>query len=216
MAQPLAVGVDVGQRRTFAWVVDWPGWCRCGRGETAALAALGEYRARYLPVAAAAGQSLGAGAREGFVVTERLPGSATTEFGAPGAIAASDGLAMGSEDRLRYSALLVAAWDYFDQAVDGAPAELRKGPRGGGRDRDRIAEHVLGADFIYAPKVGIKVPASPSDRSAVADLRAAVCRTLGQPDTWRPGDKDWPPRYYARRSAWHVLDHAWEIQDRSS
>jgi hypothetical protein len=25
----------------------------------------------------------------------------------------------------------------------------------------------------------------------------------------------WPPAYAARRIAWHALDHAWEIEDRS-
>jgi hypothetical protein len=29
------------------------------------------------------------------------------------------------------------------------------------------------------------------------------------------GEKRWPPRYVARRMAWHLLDHAWEIEDRS-
>jgi hypothetical protein len=90
MAQPLAVGIELGQRRTFAWVIGRPGWCRSGRSETAALAALADYRARYLPIAVAAGESLGAGSREGFAVAECVPGSATTDFGAPGAIAASD------------------------------------------------------------------------------------------------------------------------------
>ncbi|MFZ0994859.1 MAG: hypothetical protein WAO09_02600 [Candidatus Dormiibacterota bacterium] len=216
MAQPLAVGVEVGQRRTFAWVVEWPGWCRSGRGETAALAALADYRARYLPIAEAAGESLGTGSGEGFAVTERAPGSMTTDFGSPGAIAAADGLALSSEDRRRYTALLVAAWDYFDQVVGDAPADLRKGPRGGGRDRDRIVEHVLEADLLYARKLGIKLSASTADRSAVTGLRTAVSRTLAQPDFSPPGAKGWPPRYYVRRAAWHLLDHAWEIQDRSS
>jgi hypothetical protein len=216
MAQPLAVGIEFAQKRSFAWVIDWPGWCRSGRSEIAALAALADYRGRYLPIATAAGERLGAGSREGFTVIVRVPGSTTTEFGAPGAIAAPDRPAMGSEDRRRYAALLVAAWDYFDQVVAGAPAELRKGPRGGGRDRDRIAEHVLEADVIYARKLGIKVSASTSDRSAVTGLRAAVCRALTQPDSSQPGDKCWPPRYYVRRAAWHLLDHGWEIQDRSS
>jgi hypothetical protein len=37
----------------------------------------------------------------------------------------------------------------------------------------------------------------------------------------RPGDgaaavaNGWPPRYAAHRIAWHALDHAWEIEDRS-
>lgn len=215
MAQPLAVGIEIGQRKTFAWAVDWPGWCRSGPSETAALVALADYRSRYLPIAAAAGERLAAGAREGFAVVERLQGSMTTDFGVPGAIAASDGLAMTPEDGRRYAALLVAAWEFFDQVVAGAPAELRKGPRGGGRDRDQIADHVLGADVMYSRKLGLRTASSTSDQGAVAGLRAAVCRGLVQPDSLEPGSNSWLPRYYTRRAAWHLLDHAWEIQDRS-
>ena len=216
MAQPLAVEVELGQRRTFAWAADWPGWCRSGRSETAALAALADYRPRYLPIAAAAGERLAAGSREGFAVIERLQGSMTTDFGAPGAIAASDALAMSSEDARRHAAFLVAAWEFFDQVVGAAPADLRTGPRGGGRDRDQIAEHVLGADVVYSRKLGLRTASSTSDRGAVAGLRAAVCRGLAQPDSLEPRAKGWPPRYYVRRAAWHLLDHAWEIEDRSS
>lgn len=216
MEQPLAVGVEIGQKRTFAWAADWPGWCRSGRSETAALAALADYRPRYLPLAAAAGEKLTAGSREGFAVVERLQGSMTTDFGAPGAIAAADGLAMTPEDGRRCAALLVAAWEFFDQVVAGAPAELRKGPRGGGRDRDQVADHVLGADVSYARKLGIRASSATADPEWVAALRAAVCRALVQPDSPEPGSKGWPPRYYTRRAAWHLLDHAWEIQDRRS
>ena len=30
-----------------------------------------------------------------------------------------------------------------------------------------------------------------------------------------PVPKGWPHRYAARRIAWHVLDHAWEMEDRA-
>ena len=29
------------------------------------------------------------------------------------------------------------------------------------------------------------------------------------------GGLRWRPRYFVRRVAWHLLDHAWEIEDRS-
>jgi hypothetical protein len=28
------------------------------------------------------------------------------------------------------------------------------------------------------------------------------------------GGLRWTPRFYVRYSAWHILDHAWEIEDR--
>jgi hypothetical protein len=103
--------------------------------------------------------------------------------------------------------------------VAAAPAELRKGPRGGGRDRDAIVAHVAGAEFSYARKLDIrhhhKAP-DPMTDAASAALRADLLEALraarsGDP----PGPKGWPPRYLARRVAWHALDHAWEIDDRS-
>jgi hypothetical protein len=107
-----------------------------------------------------------------------------------------------------------AAWAFFDRAVAGAPAELRKGPRGGGRDRDKIVEHVYGADAeAYAPRLGLRLdPPSVGDAAAVAAYRQAMLEALEHPNE---GAK-WPTPYAARRIAWHALDHAWEIEDRSS
>lgn len=106
-----------------------------------------------------------------------------------------------------------ASWIIFDRVVAGAPAELRKGPRGGGRDRDAMVDHVLAAEAAYAGKLGIRLrqPAR-GDSAAVSALRNAILETLGAS---RTREKGWPPRYAARRMAWHVLDHAWEIDDRS-
>jgi hypothetical protein len=44
-------------------------------------------------------------------------------------------------------------------------------------------------------------------------LSAVAC---GEPVRTGPrGGVRWTARYYVRRSAWHVLDHAWEIEDRA-
>jgi hypothetical protein len=101
--------------------------------------------------------------------------------------------------------------------VAGAPAELRKGPRGGGRDRDKIVDHVFGAEAAYARKLGIKHPKpARDDRAAIDALRGEILTVLRAPsDGSPPVPKGWPPRYAARRIAWHALDHAWEIEDRS-
>ena len=146
---------------------------------------------------------------------ERLPGDATTEFGAPGAIAKAESKRLTKKEAGRLSALVAASWTVFDRVVEKAPSSLRKGPRGGGRDRDAIVEHVLGAESAYARKIGLRLKQPPvGDAAAVRDYRNAIVAGL------RAGTKGavtggWPARYAARRIAWHALDHAWEIEDRS-
>ena len=47
-------------------------------------------------------------------------------------------------------------------------------------------------------------------------LAALEARAGGKPiDDPRQTKRLWSPRYTVRRSAWHALDHAWEIEDRS-
>lgn len=202
MAVP--VYLESGAKKVFACSLDWPGWCRSAKDEEAALEALAAYAPRYAPVAQAA--RLAFPARPRFDVVERVAGSATTDFGAPAAFARSDAGPLRRREGARLVALVTAAWAALDRAAAGAPAELRKGPRGGGRDRDRIVEHVLDAEGAYARKLGIR-----HKPAAGADLRAAVLDTLQHPVEGAA----WPVRYGARRFAWHALDHAWEIEDRT-
>jgi hypothetical protein len=100
-----------------------------------------------------------------------------------------------------------------------APAELRKGPRGGGRDRDKMFAHVLDAEFeAYARKIGLRIhtPAI-DDRAGIDAGRQAILDVLRRPFDGNPPEaKNWLPRYTARRIAWHALDHAWEMEDRSA
>ncbi len=215
--KPTAVYLESGRRRTFAGALDWPGWCRSGKGEEAALETLAVYAPRYAPVAAEAGIRFPAGAADDLEVVERLAGGATTDFGAPEAIAEADRRPLSRKEAERDAALVAASWAVFDRVVAGAPAELRKGPRGGGRDRDAIVDHVLGAEASYARTLGVRhrQPAR-DDKDAVAALRDAIVAALRTPSTGEPlTPKGWPPRYAARRIAWHVLDHAWEIEDKS-
>ena len=91
-----------------------------------------------------------------------------------------------------------------------APEELRKGPRGGGRDRTKIVGHVNNSDGAYANVMGIKEPDVTVRRGA------AILDVLRQASDGSPiAGRKWPPRYAARRIAWHALDHAWEIEDRT-
>jgi hypothetical protein len=211
-----AVYLEQGKKRVFACALTWPGWCRSGRTPEAALDALAEYVPRYGVVAERAGLKFPANVADAFEVVETLPGTATTDFGAPEAKASSDAKPIAADEATRTARLLEAAWAVFDDVVAVSPAELRKGPRGGGRDRDKMVDHVLGAEAAYARTLGVKhkQPAR-DDPAAIAALRQAILEVLGSPSDGKAlTPKGWPPRYAARRIIWHVLDHAWEMEDR--
>ena len=204
---PTRVYLEVAPKRTFACAIEWPGWCRSGRTPEAALEALAAYRERYGRVAGSAGQRLSTGP---FEVVEEVVGNATTEFGAPGVVPPSDRDGWRRGELRRHVALLGAAWSALDDAVRAAPPVLRKGPRGGGRDRDAIYAHVVEAEDAYARKIGVRVKATATGAAAVAARRAAILDALGsEGPEWK-----WPARYAIRRTAWHAVDHAWEIEDR--
>jgi hypothetical protein len=208
----IKVYLEVGSKRTFASAAGWPGWCRAGKDEQAALAALASYAVRYAPVAKLAGVSFPAKATD-FDVVERLPGNATTDFGAPGIPAEDESGPLTAAQASRMSDLVEACWTYLDGVVAKAPATLRKGPRGGGRDRDVMFDHVLGAEIEYAKGVGVRLKQPDGrDKLAVRAFRKAILEALGNPN--RAGK--WPVPYAARRTAWHALDHAWEIEDRTT
>jgi len=71
--------LEVGTRRVFASAVDWPGWARSGKTEDEALHRLADYASRYAVAAEPTG--LRFPSTYDFDVVERLPGSATTDFG---------------------------------------------------------------------------------------------------------------------------------------
>jgi hypothetical protein len=144
---------------------------------------------------------------DAFDVVERVAGNATTDFGAPNVVAESDLAPVTPAQAKRLAALLEASWAVLDDVAAGAPAELRKGPRGGGRDRDKVVAHVVEAEHSYATKLGIRrreLGDTPFREAVLAVVRRA------------PSDTRWPLRSAVRRMAWHVLDHAWEIEDKSS
>ncbi len=218
-ASPIRVALEVAPKRAFASAIDWPGWSRSGRTPGEALETLAAYADRYAPVVTISGLKLPkVGGAESFTVIEELEGDATTTFGAPSQPAAVESGAATAKEAERVAQLLEAAWTFLDEVVQSSPAELRKGPRGGGRDRDKMFAHVLGAEQAYARKLGIRLQQpSNDDRAAIRAMRAALIGAVRADRTGQPlWDRGWPPRYSARRFAWHVLDHAWEMQDRSS
>ncbi len=135
----------------------------------------------------------------------------------PGEVTKRDTTTLTAAEGKRLAALVQAAWAVYDQILAAAPAELRKGPRGGGRDRDKMADHVSAAEGAYVRKLGLRLaPPDRHDRRAVGQFRAAITDGLARPSNGKaPVEKGWPQRYAARRIAWHALDHAWEMQDRS-
>ena len=209
------LGIETGARKTFAWAPDWPGWCRWAKDEAVVMATMERYAARYQPVAQLAGHDFDPGAP--LEVVERVPGNSSTDWGIPVVITGMDRLPTTAAEAERLAGLLAAVWRRFDVVAAGAPAELRKGPRGGGRDTARVVEHVVACDHGYARNIGLKLSApAATDRDAVAEMRTHVLSLLGQPSDGAPLARKWNARYALRYIAWHALDHAWEIEDRSN
>jgi hypothetical protein len=223
-APAIRVVVEAGTKRVFASAVDWPGWARSGRDETAALDALVAYAPRYASVVSRARLGfVSPNDRSAFRVSERLRGNATTEFGAPGVHAKLDATVVSAADLARLRKLLTAGWRAFDAGVDAARGKtLRAGPRGGGRSLDKIVAHVRDAEAGYLSGLGWPFKSSAGDRDLLERTRAAVLDGLtasarGEIAARGPrGGVRWKPRFFARRLLWHALDHLWEIEDRST
>ena len=200
MRKGTRVYLEVGGKRTFASAADWPGWSRSGKTPEAALEALASYAPRYAAIPKLARIEFPKDATK-FEVVEKLEGNATTDFGAPGIPAKGESKPTTNVEHARLISLLEACWKYLDRVVASAPAELRKGPRGGGRDRDKMFQHVLDAELEYGKGIGVRLKA-PDRRALLAGFRNPK------------SDGRWPVAYAIRRTAWHALDHAWEIEDR--
>ena len=221
----IEVYLEIGQTRTFAVALDWPGWCRSGRDETAALQAPCDYGPRYaralqgtrLPFRAPSEAST-------LVVVERQTGNTTTNFGAPNLALSRDTRPIDPTELQKWQVVLGACWRAFDTAVRAATGQaLSKGPRGGGRDVTKIIEHVRDVEASYLTSLGGKLKPSDEDEpsQALTRIRQAILTTLiaaarGEVPARGPrGGVRWTPRYFVRRLAWHELDHAWEIEDRA-
>jgi hypothetical protein len=224
MATHVDVYLECGAKRTFAAAVDWPGWCRSGRTEADALAALLAYGPKYSSVLARTRLGFVAPkALTQLVVVERLRGTATTDFGAPGVPPSADHDRSCDEAEVeRFGKILRAGWRAFDEAVDSARGKrLATGPKGGGRVLAAIVTHVLEADQSYLTAVGWKPPkaakaAAQMDANRDAILAALAASATGTiPSRGPRGGIRWTARYFVRRVAWHVIAHGWEIERRA-
>jgi hypothetical protein len=191
---------EVGKSSVFAAAIDWPGWCRRAKTQDAALESLLDYQDRYARI-------LSMPFKPGEIdVVGSVPGNATTDYGAPAIETPWDEEPLTPRELKRQVQVLVDSWDYFDAVVAAAPAQLAKGPRGGGRDRDGVVDHTREAERHYCSKLGTRVP----PRTPWSQQRDTITSLLlsGSPES------SWHPRYLVRRMAWHVVDHAWEIEDK--
>ena len=209
----------MGKKRTFACALEWPGYCRAGRDEDAALEALFEYAPRYARVMKTLGFKAPRSVGE-LKVRQRLQGDAATEMGSlTGDEPEFDGTPITPEDHARLIKMLEACWRALDRAASAAQGqELRKGARGGGRSREAILQHVLDAEGGYLRRLEYKRSKEAEQDARLtrkAMLEALAASVRGEVPEYGPrGGKRWSGRYFVRREAWHVLDHAWEIEDR--
>jgi hypothetical protein len=219
MPVPIRVMVEQGKKKAVAAAFDWPGWDRGGKSEPEALAVLAAYRPRYAKVAELAGLEAEFGATGDLNVVERAPGTGMTDFYTLSFKSATPELEPMSEAECeRKLALLRACWTYFDAVASRVSAELRKGPRGGGRDRARIIRHANGAEIEdFAKKVGVITPEDVWQNPHPDKLRAhrdAFSAAIRDYNARAAPARTWTVQFVIRHSAYHMLDHAWEMEDR--
>jgi len=217
------VYVEIGKQRTFASAVQWPGWSRSGPDEAGALETLAAYGPRYARVLD--GTELGFVPPEGSTalrVVERMPGNASTDFGALSPASAYDAGATSEAELQRFVTILNAGWRAFDAALAAARGRpMRFGPRGGGRDQERLERHVIDSEAGYCTMLSWSVDAGAGIDERRTRTRQAVLAALARaahgdaPLTGPRGGKRWTPRYFVRHTAWHLLDHLWELEDRT-
>lgn len=220
----IEIYLEIGSTRTFAAAINWPGWSRSGRDEASAIQTLCDYGPRYARVLKSTGLKFSPPSEvSAFDIVERLEGNATTDFGALSLTLPSDTEPVDAAELKRWQTILQACWQAFDDATQAAEGHsLRKGPRGGGRDLEKIIEHVRDVNNSYLKNLGrtLKLDSEINPREALTPIREAILTTLeaavkGEiPDRGPRGGLRWTPRYFVRRLAWHELDHTWEIEDR--
>lgn len=221
MANHLRVTLEIGPKgkRVAAVASDWPGLERGATTEAAAIERLRSYVPRYALVTRLAGMEAAFATSPVVDVVEHYPGIGGTDFwGISFAFSSIDQQAMSGEEMERELTLMRACWTFFDAVRARVSAEMQKGPRGGGRDRDRIVQHTLSVEKDWAGGVGVVTP----DDALLTDeglrtYRDAYCQAIR--DYHAQGKQagkqaKWPLRYLIRHTAFHTLDHAWEMEDK--
>ena len=218
MAGELRVMLEIGpkSKHVVAVAPDWLGLERGAKTGEAAIARLQSYLPRYAPVAKLAGMDAAFATITSTDVVERYPGTGSTDFwGISFAFSEIDKQALSQEELERELTLMRACWAFFDGVRSRVSAELQKGPRGGGREREEVIGHTIRVEQDFAQKVG--VPTSQGALSSDEDLlayREAYQRGIRAAHAEGKMARTWPLRYLIRHTAYHTLDHAWEMEDR--
>jgi hypothetical protein len=215
----LKVSIEVGpkSKKCAAFVRDWPGLERGGKSEVEAVETLREYLPRYAKIAGLARMGREFDVAAPIQIVERYEGIGSTDYWAISfASSKADYKRLSSDELKRELTLLRACWRYFDDVRGIVSPTMRKGPRGGGRDRDRIVQHVFNCEADWAKKVGVRFDpeglfASTHD---VKSFRDELCRSIRSTNAQGAMARSWPLRFLIRHTAYHVLDHTWEMQDK--
>lgn len=161
MANDLRVTLEIGPKgkRVVAVALEWPGLARGATTEQAAIDRVRSYLPRYAPVAKLAGMDNTFSTITDVNVVERYPGTGSTDFwGISFAFSSIDHQVMSGDALERELTLLRACWVFFDAVRSRVSADLQKGPRGGGRDRDGIVRHLFANEQSWAKGLGVHTP----------------------------------------------------------
>ena len=221
MAKRARVTLEIGPKgkKVVAVAPDWPGLERGAKTTEDAIERLRSYFPRYAQVAKLAEMDAEFATLKNINVVEEYPGTGSTDFwGISFAFSNIDKQAMSVEELERELTLMQACWAFFDDVRSRVSAEMQRGPRGGGRDRDHIVRHTFAAEQDWAKMIGVLTPDSAmlTDKGLKAH-REAYCHAIR--DYHSQGKlagkmAKWPMRYLIRHTAFHTLDHAWEMEDK--
>ncbi len=218
MANHIQVTLEIGPRgkKVVAVAPDWPGLSRGATTGQAALERLLSYVPRYAVVAKLAGMESAFPNNAVVDVVEQYPGTGSTDFwGVSFAFSSIDRQAMSSEALERELALMRACWEFFDGVRSRVSAEMQRGPRGGGRDRERIVRHTFAAELDWAKKLEVRTPLEVMlTEEGLNAHRQAYCDAIRALHSQGKIARTWPLRYLIRHTAYHTLDHAWEMEDK--
>lgn len=218
MADGVRVMLEIGSRgkQVVAVAPDWPGLERGAKTGDAAVDRLLAYLPRYAPVVALAGMEAAFAALTTADVVERFPGTGSTDFwGISFAFSDIDRQEMSSDELDRELTLMRACWAFFDAVRARVSAEMQRGPRGGGRDRDAIVGHTFGTERDWAKKVGVATPEGAMlTEEGLTAHRDGYCDAIRALHAEGKMARTWPLRFLIRHTAFHTMDHAWEMEDK--
>jgi hypothetical protein len=205
-------------KRVVAFSLDWPGWGRGAKSAEVAVETLESYRERYRPVARLAKMAREFDAAGPLKIVEDKVGTGSTDFwGISFSPSAAEQGPMSKAELERGITLLRSCWKFFDGVAARVSPEMRKGPRGGGRDRDRIIRHTIRTESEdFARQVGLRIPEeaalTPDGLRQHRETYVAAMRAYNAGEVKRM--RSWTLPFLIRHSAFHTLDHAWEMEDK--